>query len=170
VEDPYVIARALGAAVPLGVIAFVATRKLCGPSGSAELERLKRIAGVGESEPRAKLMLRDWLPFGAGALAVVLGFGVAFIMGGGLKRPFSAADLPKLRAGFVDGCIKECGARMDPTWCSGFCNCTFTELRTSHASDDAFARWFPSVGQVRERIRRDVLAAQTVCAQRLPPP
>jgi hypothetical protein len=164
-DDPHVIARATGLAIPLTIVAYFIARRILGPGGSRELERLKRAAGVSDGVPAAGLFLRDWLPWviapglGAGAFIVV-------VVANRVPNGLSVSDIPKLEAGFVNGCSRRCvtdGA--DASVCESSCRCAFDQLRRRHSDDERFVAWFG--GADRNEVGEEAIAARAACLQSL---
>jgi hypothetical protein len=169
VQDPFVVGQAIGAGFVLAVLAFVVARKLCGPAGARHLARLNRLAGEEVEEARFSLYLRDWLPYVAAFLALVVGGLFSFVKAGGLRQNFSSGDMPQLIAGFQSGCQKRCLAERDASFCAGFCDCTFATLRAKHPSDDAFAKWMQAGPQNLAAVQTEVMSAQSACLAALEP-
>lgn len=154
--DPFVVGRAVGAAIFSAALAFVVARRLAGPSGSAELERLKRVAGVGDKGSIARLRARDWLPWIASPAVGLLVF--AFMMVSAGVGRVTVADLPRLRTGFVDGCTKQCELDNDDSrLCRRVCECGLERVREHVGTDQALLDWFyeaerdPTVNQDMQR-------------------
>jgi len=175
VADPYEVGKAVGTAAGFAVVAFFVTRKLVGSGGASELARLNRIAGVESPDGqagRARLLLRDWSPWLAAAAAAFVGFAFSFVSAAveaarasapGLAA-FDGGDVAKLKAGFLQGCQKSCGAEGGAErLCSDFCGCTLNALRSRHASEAEFARWFSDARSDLERTKAEVTAAQANC-------
>ena len=160
-SDPFPIARALGFAVPFAAFVFVIARRALGPGGARELNRLERIAEMDHERDAALAVLRDWLPLLSAAGAGILAFGVVFALSRVPARDF-AAELPQLRASFVNGCAKRCiaeGAAQE--LCEGACTCAFARMLRQHPSDAAFVEWFE--GKDRARVEREALAERSAC-------
>lgn len=168
-QDPFLVGQAIGAGFVLALLAFVVARKLCGPAGARHLARLNRLAGEEVDESRFSLYLRDWLPYVAAFLALLVGGLFSFVKAGGLRQSFSSSDMPQLVAGFRSGCQKRCLAERDASFCAGFCDCTFATLRAKHASDDAFAKWMQAGPQNLAAVQTEVMSAQNACLAALEP-
>jgi hypothetical protein len=167
--DPYLIARAIGIAVPLSIVAYVLTRRLCGPPGAATLERLKRSAGVGEERSIALLVLRDWLPWavaaGVGVVSLALSLVLTFVSVG--PRGFGPSDLPRLKAAFLNGCKDRCaGQGANTELCESVCDCSLNELRRQSGTDADLVEWFSAAQRDGTRLQEVEIATKT-CVERL---
>jgi hypothetical protein len=152
----------------MALVAFVVARKLCGPSGGRELERLKQIAGAddGPKQGALTLLLRDWAPWFVAAVAAAVGFGFVFVKSvlGSPLKPFENADLPKLTAGFLQGCERSCAAQgSDGKACERFCACTLSALRVQHPSDEELVSWFSNARRDLEATQAELRVAQNSC-------
>jgi len=168
--DVYFVAEAIGATLGLAIGGFFISRKLLGPAGSAELARLKRIAGIEVTESRAALVFRDWAPYLIAVACGVFGFGVMLVkhsataFAGGSRTNFSTSDLPKMKAGFVHGCENRCASGgADVTLCATLCACVLSGIQTKYASDAALTTWFNSATTDLERMQAELAEAQAEC-------
>lgn len=167
-DNPFAVGEAIGAGLVFAVTAFVVARKLCGPAGARHLARLKRIAGEEVQESTLSLYVRDWLPYAAAFMAALVGalFGLANA-GIAPHRSSATLDMPRLIAGFKNGCQRSCAAGRDVGSCEEFCDCTLAELRAGHPGDEAFASWMQAGPQNMDAVRAEVLSARATCAPAL---
>lgn len=163
--DPYVVARAIGIATPLAIIAFFVARKVGGPSGTAELERLKRTAGISGSEPLSHLRIREWLPWLVAPPTGLMVF--AFAAATATPEVLPSVDFPKLRASFVDGCTRRCNANSgDIALCRTICECGFSEMRHRKGSQERLIEWFSAAAR-DPGLQHEAEAATLACARNI---
>lgn len=163
------VGQAIGFGLVFALVVFFVARKLCGPPGARHLARLNRIAGEEVNESSLSLYVRDWLPYVAGFLAMLVGGLFSFVSAGGLRRNFSSSDLPQLISGFQSGCQKRCLPERGANFCAGFCDCTLATLRANHPGDDAFAKWMQAGPQNLEALQAELTSAQNACLRALEP-
>src|SRR5262245_57359079 len=133
-SDIHSIGSAIGLSVGGAAAAFAVARRYFGPGGSAELERLKRIAGVEDPTGRGSRW-RDWAPYlisgAVGAFGLL--FGLTVVPGANRKLEFSVSDLPTLTRETVSGCEKKCTSEGNPeNWCNELCGCFMGELKARY--------------------------------------
>jgi hypothetical protein len=170
-SDLHSIGFVVGCSVGAAAGAFAIARKLFGPGGSAELERLKRIAGVEEGTPRGSRW-RDWTPYFMAAAAGALGLLVGLTVVGANRNPaFSVSDLPTLRRETVSGCQKKCvseGSAED--WCTNLCACFMRELTARYPREEELANWFGAAARRTPERVEEILAIRAGCVDRLARP
>src|SRR5262245_29960933 len=105
--DPYEVGYLSGSTVVLAALGYWVGRKLVGPSGMGEVERLKHLAGVAEPGTKPPSPLRGLVPYvlALGGAFVGLVFGVVSLAS---ERQAMAFDPVRLDQGFLSGCKRSC--------------------------------------------------------------
>lgn len=136
--DPYAVGYLSGPTVVLAVLGYFIGRKLVGPSGVGEVERLKQRAGISEPGTKPPSRLLGFVPYllaVGGAMAGLI-FGVVSLA---TERKALVHDRIKFEeGGFLSSCERSCvAANSDSHVCPSFCACVLGELKREHPTPES---------------------------------
>ena len=166
-NDPYVVGQLIGGAAGAGAVGYFVGRTLFPAGRTAQVARLMEAAGVDEDDgkPVKKPGFRP-PPILFALVGGLMGF--IFMLGSIAKAGFSVGSLPELRAGLIEGCVKECskeGAAAEV--CQQACTCVQTEVEAQFQTDRERAAWYTAASKRNEAALSKLFSARTVCVRRL---
>ncbi len=158
--DPYTVGYLMGSAIPLGAIGFFVGRKLVGPSGVSEVERLSMRAGLAEPGAKPPSRFKGLVPFalGLGGALVGLGFGAQALVEERRANQVEGDD--RFLAGCQRTCVEGTG---DAPGCQGFCGCAFADLKRQYPTSKQLDALFAAVSADDEAARNVLQESQARC-------
>ena len=162
---PYAVGEVIGFAFGAGAMSYVVARFAFPQKRTAEVARLMQNAGVDEADgtrPR-----RSWQPPPALIGVVVAALAGLFKFAQAAPHGFSAQDLPQLRKGFLNGCVKTCSKNGAPVAnCEQLCGCVLDEIAAQNPDDQHLAQWFSEAQHKGPEAMRVLTMSQERCVAR----
>lgn len=161
--DPYSVAQLCGSTFVLAAIGYFVGRKVVGPSGVAEVERLKRLAGVVEPSAKSPSSLRGAVPYFFAVGGALVGFGLGLVILVSQRKGIGREPV-KLEQGFLSGCERPCLAGDgDAQVCQEYCACVLSELKRDHDTPERLERFFLDAIGNDLAAQRELQSAQESC-------
>jgi hypothetical protein len=166
--DAYSAGYLIGSTFVLAAIGYVVGRKIAGPSGISEVERLVRLAGVAEADAPPRSRWRGVVPYVFATCGALTGFVFgAFSLAH--ERRKTTYDPVRVEQEFLSGCSRACvGGKGDARACHEYCACLFDGLKRDQGSAESLNRFLQSV-MANDPAAKSVLGvAQSRCLSEHP--
>lgn len=159
--NAYEVGLLTGSMIPLAGLGYFLGRKLSGPSGVSEVERLSHAAGIAQPGSKPPSRLRGVVPYvlALGGALVGLAFGMISLH----KERAGNIDPVKLEESFVSGCSKSCLTKGDANVCAAFCACELAALKSSHTTAKGLSDFFQAVQDKKPEATQEFRSAQEKC-------
>ena len=166
--NAYEVGLLTGSMIPLTAIGFFLGRKLVGPSGASEVERLTHAAGLAAAGSKPPSALRGLVPYllAAGGAIAGLGLGVLSLA----KEHARTLEPLALEKSYVSGCKQSCMRdNQTAALCDAFCACALGELKRSHSTAAALGEFFQAARDKNPGAQQEYQRVQAACVRAVRP-
>ncbi|HYP98676.1 MAG TPA: hypothetical protein VER96_08380 [Polyangiaceae bacterium] len=163
--DPYALGYLCGSITLPAIIGYWVGRKLVGPSGTGEVERLQQIAGLAEPGAKSPSRFRGAVPY-----LLALGGALVGLVSGAhslIQKGNGPIDPVKLEQGFLSGCSGSC-SHSNAQICNEFCTCVLGRLKERHHTAEDLKNFFQASVDKDPGAQGELQAAQSHCLHGLP--